>query len=254
MGTYGAMTRWLSCGALRPGSASDPPPSHRPRPVLRGRGFLRRSVGRRGSSGRYPRARRPRGLGLPRLSHLRRRRRHPSATARPRRPHPSRRIPRGHGRQRRPRLAPPGRAHPRLRRRCAWSMAGRCGSCPATTRPSPIPPATPWEPVPLPHLRHRVHLRPAGLPLAARTAAVFDDIHAWWRANQDAGRATTLLFGYALGKAQRLIAGLDPPVGPILTHGAVERLNAIYRAGGVALPPTTHAAVSDRARLAAAPS
>jgi putative mRNA 3-end processing factor len=76
-------------------------------------------------------------------------------------------------------------------------------------------------------------------------ATAFDEIHAWWRANQLAGRAS-LLFGYALGKAQRLIAGLDPGVGPILTHGAVERLNSLYRAAGVALPPTTHAAVSDR--------
>jgi putative mRNA 3-end processing factor len=75
---------------------------------------------------------------------------------------------------------------------------------------------------------------------------VFDEIHSWWRANQEAGRAT-LLFGYALGKAQRLIAGLDPTMGPILTHGAVERMNQVYREGGIALPPTTHAAASDRA-------
>jgi putative mRNA 3-end processing factor len=108
----------------------------------------------------------------------------------------------------------------------------------------PDPTCAPWEPV-------RCHTFVTectfGLPVYRwpAPAAVFDDIHAWWRANQDAGRAT-LLFGYALGKAQRLIAGLDPTVGPILTHGAVERLNAIYRAGGVALPPTTHAAVSDR--------
>src|SRR6185295_6811840 len=59
-----------------------------------------------------------------------------------------------------------------------------------------------------------------GLPVYRwpATAPVFDDIHAWWRTNQSAGKAT-LLFGYALGKAQRLIAGLDPEVGPILTHG-----------------------------------
>lgn len=75
---------------------------------------------------------------------------------------------------------------------------------------------------------------------------VFVEIHAWWRANQDAGKAT-LLFGYALGKAQRLIAGLDPGIGPILTHGGVERMNAVYRDGGVPLPPTTHVAASDRA-------
>ena len=75
---------------------------------------------------------------------------------------------------------------------------------------------------------------------------VLHDVNLWWRTNQQAGR-TTLLYGYALGKAQRLLAGLDPSIGPILTHGAVERMTAVYRAGGVALPPTTHAAAMDRA-------
>ncbi|HUR94474.1 MAG TPA: ligase-associated DNA damage response exonuclease [Gemmatimonadales bacterium] len=86
-----------------------------------------------------------------------------------------------------------------------------------------------------------------GLPVYRwpATVEVLAEIHAWWRANQEAGKAS-LLFGYALGKAQRLIAGLDPSVGPILTHGAVERMNVVYRAGGVPLPPTLHVASSDR--------
>jgi putative mRNA 3-end processing factor len=71
-------------------------------------------------------------------------------------------------------------------------------------------------------------------------AAVFEEINAWWRANAEVGRAS-LLYGYALGKAQRLLAGLDPSIGPILTHGAVEKVNAVYRAEGIALPPTTYA-------------
>ena len=78
------------------------------------------------------------------------------------------------------------------------------------------------------------------------SAGVFREIHEWWRANQEAGRAT-LLFGYALGKAQRLIAGLDPSLGPILTHGAVESMAAEYREAGVTLPPTTHVAAAGRA-------
>jgi putative mRNA 3-end processing factor len=86
-----------------------------------------------------------------------------------------------------------------------------------------------------------------GLPVYRwrQTSAVFDDIHAWWRGNQAAGKAS-LLYGYALGKAQRLIAGLDPGLGPILTHGAVERMTEAYREAGIALPPTTHVAASDR--------
>jgi putative mRNA 3-end processing factor len=74
---------------------------------------------------------------------------------------------------------------------------------------------------------------------------VFREINDWWRANQTAGKAS-LLYGYALGKAQRLVAGLDPSIGPIYTHGAVERMTAIYRAAGLALPPTVHAGSVDR--------
>jgi len=67
---------------------------------------------------------------------------------------------------------------------------------------------------------------------------VFGEIDAWWRANAAAGRAS-LLLGYSFGKAQRLLAGVDPTIGPIHVHGAVEPLNAAYRAAGVVLPPTS---------------
>ena len=66
---------------------------------------------------------------------------------------------------------------------------------------------------------------------------IFDKINSWWRENQSAGRAS-ILFAYALGKAQRLIAGLDSEIGPIFCHGAVQRLNDVYRESGVPLPPT----------------
>ena len=62
-------------------------------------------------------------------------------------------------------------------------------------------------------------------------------ISAWWQANADAGRAS-LLLGYSFGKAQRLLAGVDPAIGPIVVHGAVEPINEAYRAAGIALPPT----------------
>ncbi|HSJ08710.1 MAG TPA: ligase-associated DNA damage response exonuclease [Longimicrobiales bacterium] len=77
-------------------------------------------------------------------------------------------------------------------------------------------------------------------------AEVFDEIGAWWRGNAEQGRASVLL-GYALGKAQRMQAGLlGRECGPIWTHGAVERLNADYRASGIALPATRHAAEAPR--------
>ena len=78
-----------------------------------------------------------------------------------------------------------------------------------------------------------------GLPIYRWRAQreVLAEINAWWQANADAGRAS-LLLGYSLGKAQRLLAGLDPAIGPIVVHGAVQPLNDAYRAAGVALPAT----------------
>jgi putative mRNA 3-end processing factor len=66
---------------------------------------------------------------------------------------------------------------------------------------------------------------------------VFAAMNAWWRGNADAGR-TSILYAYALGKAQRVIAGVDASIGPIYTHGAVEQVNQAYRASGVRLPST----------------
>lgn len=62
-------------------------------------------------------------------------------------------------------------------------------------------------------------------------------IDAWWRANAAQGRPSVLLC-YAFGKAQRILHGVDRSIGPIVVHGAVEPLNAVYRAAGVDLPPT----------------
>lgn len=67
--------------------------------------------------------------------------------------------------------------------------------------------------------------------------SIFDDINRWWRKNADEGRCS-VIFGYSFGKAQRILSGLDPAIGPIVCHGAVEPLNRVYREGGIALPPT----------------
>jgi putative mRNA 3-end processing factor len=80
-------------------------------------------------------------------------------------------------------------------------------------------------------------------------AAAFAGINAWWEANAAAGRAS-VLFGYALGKAQRMLASVDPAIGPIACHGAVRLLNDAYRAAGIALPATLDAdALRDRETL-----
>jgi putative mRNA 3-end processing factor len=69
--------------------------------------------------------------------------------------------------------------------------------------------------------------------------ATFESINQWWRSSQDDGKCC-LLYGYALGKSQRLLAGLDPTIGRIYCHGAVEKGNDVYRRTGVTLPETTY--------------
>ncbi|MBZ5594309.1 MAG: ligase-associated DNA damage response exonuclease [Acidobacteriia bacterium] len=65
-------------------------------------------------------------------------------------------------------------------------------------------------------------------------------INAWWRGNRQAGKAS-VLFAYPLGKAQRVLAGVDSSIGPIYTHGAVETFNRLYRDAGIALAATQYA-------------
>ncbi len=69
-------------------------------------------------------------------------------------------------------------------------------------------------------------------------SVVADEINEWWRSCSGSGK-TAFLGAYSLGKAQRLIRMLDPSIGPILTHGAVESTNAVMRAQGIELPHTT---------------
>lgn len=82
---------------------------------------------------------------------------------------------------------------------------------------------------------------------------VFAEINAWWSQNAAEGK-TSLLLGYSLGKAQRLLAGVDPTIGPIFTHGAVENTNMALRADGIsAIPPTERVTRdTDKARFAGA--
>ncbi len=79
-----------------------------------------------------------------------------------------------------------------------------------------------------------------GLPIYRwqADAQIFAGIDAWWEGNRREGRAS-LLLGYSFGKAQRLLAGVDPSIGPIFVHPAVERMTQAYRDAGVALPAAT---------------
>lgn len=78
---------------------------------------------------------------------------------------------------------------------------------------------------------------------------LFAGINDWWARNVLAGRASVLAC-YSFGKAQRVLAGVDASIGPIVVHGAVVPLNAAYRAAGVPLPEAVHVTeVKDRADL-----
>ena len=76
-----------------------------------------------------------------------------------------------------------------------------------------------------------------GLPLYrwGPQEETFRGINEWWTANQAAGRAS-VLYAYSLGKAQRIMAGVDASLGPIFVHGSVARLLPHYEAAGVKLP------------------
>ena len=80
-----------------------------------------------------------------------------------------------------------------------------------------------------------------GLPIYrwCRQEETFADMRAWWLANKERGKAS-IIYAYALGKAQRILAGmLGANIGPVYTHGAVERLTIDYRDSGIALHHTT---------------
>lgn len=66
---------------------------------------------------------------------------------------------------------------------------------------------------------------------------IFDNINDWWRQNKAEGK-TTILTGYALGKAQRIIQHLDTSIGKIYTHGAIENTNEVLRNQGIKLQDT----------------
>lgn len=66
---------------------------------------------------------------------------------------------------------------------------------------------------------------------------VFDQINAWWKKNREEEKSS-LLFGYSLGKAQRLLQNIDTTIGSVYTHAAVENINELFREEGVKLPAT----------------
>jgi putative mRNA 3-end processing factor len=67
---------------------------------------------------------------------------------------------------------------------------------------------------------------------------VVAEIWRWWQANREQGIAS-VVFAYALGKAQRVLAELlAHTTDPVYAHGAVLPLVEEYRRAGVAMVPT----------------
>ena len=137
------------------------------------------------------------------------------------------------------------------RGRETWVISGDYG-----TQPNPTCAA--FEPVPCDVFISECTF---GLPIYRwpDPSVVARELNRWWTGNADRGRSS-VVFAYALGKAQRVLSMLDRSIGPVLVHGAMRRLTEVYRAAGVDLPETPHAtaasirAARGRAMVVAPPS
>jgi len=110
---------------------------------------------------------------------------------------------------------------------------------------TPDPTCEPFEPV---KCHYFITEATFGLPIYRWPSSeqVFGEISDWWRRNRENGKAS-VIFAYSLGKAQRVLNGVDRSIGPIFTHGSVERLTQVYREGGIDMPSTTYAgSVTDK--------
>lgn len=76
-------------------------------------------------------------------------------------------------------------------------------------------------------------------------AQIGEQIDNWWRQNASLG-LTSIIGAYSLGKAQRLMHCVNPDIGPILTHSAVEGTNRVLREAGVTLPKTQSVSELDK--------
>ncbi|MBK9732538.1 MAG: ligase-associated DNA damage response exonuclease [Chitinophagaceae bacterium] len=94
--------------------------------------------------------------------------------------------------------------------------------------------STPFEPV---KCNTFISESTFGLPVYQWKAQqrIFDEIESWWKRNQERGMASVLLC-YALGKAQRILCGIDLSTGPIYAHGAIENVNEVLRKNGSPVP------------------
>jgi putative mRNA 3-end processing factor len=76
-----------------------------------------------------------------------------------------------------------------------------------------------------------------GLPIYRwkEPGTVFAEMNAWWQKNAADG-VCSVVSAYSLGKAQRVMVGVDHTIGPILVHGAVANMNTVLQGCGIQLP------------------
>ncbi len=83
--------------------------------------------------------------------------------------------------------------------------------------------SAPFEPV---KCNHFITESTFGLPIYKwkPQSEIMDGINTWWADNGSNG-ITSVILGYSFGKAQRIMAHLDPAIGEIFTHGAIANTN-----------------------------
>jgi putative mRNA 3-end processing factor len=87
--------------------------------------------------------------------------------------------------------------------------------------------STPFEPV---ACQHFITESTFGLPVYTwqSQAEIFEEINGWWAQNAAEGRCS-VIFGYSLGKAQRILKNIDLSIGPVYCHGAVQNTNEVLQ-------------------------
>ena len=61
---------------------------------------------------------------------------------------------------------------------------------------------------------------------------IFENINQWWKTNAENNR-NSVIFAYALGKAQRILKHLETSLGEVFVHGAIWNTNQALLANGV---------------------
>lgn len=76
-----------------------------------------------------------------------------------------------------------------------------------------------------------------GLPVYKwkKQSEIFNDVNSWWKRNKESGKVSVIC-GYALGKAQRILFNVDRSIGRIFGHGGVTNINEIFINAGLNIP------------------